>query len=254
MRLVNLVRSECWKLFTLPSTWVIAAAMTLGTWGMSYINSYGSADIAPDDPRLFSSVPIPAGYAGFDMAGWGFVFVVALGSLWGSGEYGRGGQIRTTLAATPRRGRVFVAKALLVGLLAGLLGFLSMAGGVMVTHMLARDGIDPVTLSPAVWRHLASLSYSWAMIALLCFALAVLARSAVLPLALMLPMVVGVGGFLARLAPAFRLLPTVTAESTYMYAGSGSYLNATAGMIASGLWAAVSLVVAGAVFANRDGA
>ncbi|MEE8762878.1 ATP-binding cassette domain-containing protein [Bifidobacterium subtile] len=253
-RMIRLLRSECSKLFTARSTWIIAGAMLIGTWGMSYLNAHEAVGVSTDDPRLYSNIPIPAEYNDFDMAGWGYVFAISLGAIWAASEYGRSAQIRTTLAATPRRLRVFAAKALLCVATVALLAFLSMSGGVMVTHYLAHDGIDPLGLNPAVWGHLFALAYSWAMVALLSFAFGVLTRSAIPSLAVLLPLVIGVGDFLAGLTPAFKYLPTVAAESMYTYAKSGSFLTPLLGGIIVGIWGLAPMLVAGIVFVRRDGA
>ena len=69
--MIRLLRSECSKLFTARSTWIIAGAMLIGTWGMSYLNAHEAVGVSTDDPRLYSNIPIPAEYNDFDMAGWG---------------------------------------------------------------------------------------------------------------------------------------------------------------------------------------
>lgn len=252
--MTRLLRSEFYKLFTARSTWVIAAAMLVGTWGMSYVDAYEAVGVSSDDPRLYSAVPVPAEYNGFDMAGWGYVFVVALGALWAASEYGRSGQIRTTLAASPKRLGLFGIKALVCASSVMLLSFASMSGGVMITHYLARDGISPIALNAAVWAHLAGLAYAWAMVALLAFSLGVLARSMIVPLAVLLPLVVGIGDFLVGLTPWAKYLPTVAAESLYSYSGSGTFLSPLAGGIVVGVWGLLLSAIAGFVFFRRDGA
>jgi ABC-type transport system involved in multi-copper enzyme maturation permease subunit len=73
----------------------------------------GSGDIAP----LVAGGPVPgtpadSGYGGIFA---GLIVLIALGAVFITAEYRRG-LIRTTLAATPRRGQVLAAKAIVVGL------------------------------------------------------------------------------------------------------------------------------------------
>jgi ABC-2 family transporter protein len=78
----------------------------------------GSGDIAPYVPIVD---PLGVTFKGSLI---GLVAMIALGALFITSEYRRG-MIRTTLAASPRRGRVLVAKAIVVGsvtFVAGLAG------------------------------------------------------------------------------------------------------------------------------------
>ena len=78
----------------------------------------GSGDIAPYVPIVD---PVGVSFKGSLV---GLIAVIALGALFMTSEYRRG-LIRTTFTASPRRGRVLVAKAIVIGsvtFLAGLIG------------------------------------------------------------------------------------------------------------------------------------
>lgn len=120
-------RSEWAKLASLRSTWVTSAMVLLIDVGLgvAIIASYAGR---PADPNMASGL-----VTGSDPAIWhnlilGAVFaqlvVACLGALMVTGEYSSG-QIRSTLAAVPRRGHAFWAKALVVSGFAFSLGIIS---------------------------------------------------------------------------------------------------------------------------------
>lgn len=251
MRIVNLFRSETTKLFTNVSTWVLAGVAILATWPMALTNA-GASDLPADDPRLFSSEPIPLEFQGFEMAGFGYVLVVALAALWAGNEYGSGKQIRTTLTATPQRGRVFITKTILLAVTVGIIGFLTMAGTIIITHMASGSGLDPWTLSPEIWKHIGGVTLAWMLTALIAFSVGSIARTAILPLILITPLVIGIGDFLAGFWEGAKYLPVAAGASMYSDPTAGTYLAPLAGGLIQGLWAFALLVVAGVVFSRRD--
>lgn len=249
--MMNLFRSESTKLFTNVSTWVIAGVAILATWPMALTNA-GASDLQADDPRLFSSEPIPLEFQGFEMAGFGYVLVVVLAALWAGNEYGSTMQIRTTLAATPKRGRLFLTKALLLALSVGIIGFITMTGTIIITHIASNSGLDLWTLSPEIWKHLGGVTLAWALTALIAFAIGSLARTAILPLLLITPLVIGISDFLASFWEGAKYLPVAAGASMYSDPAAGTYLDPLTGGIVQGLWALTLLFAAYATFCRRD--
>lgn len=244
-------RSETTKLFTSISTLVIAGVCVLATWPMALTNA-GASKLPVDDPRLFSAVPIPLEFQGFEMAGFGYVLVVVLASLWAGSEFGNAMQIRTTFTATPQRGRLFLTKSVLLAVSVGILGFLTMSGTIMITHLASNTGIDPWTLTPEIWKHLGGVTLAWTLTALIAFAIGSLARTAILPLLLITPLVIGIGDFLATLWDGAKFLPVAAGASMYSDPVAGSYLNPLTGGIVQGLWALVLLIAAYVSFCRKD--
>jgi ABC-type transport system involved in multi-copper enzyme maturation permease subunit len=99
----------------------------------------GSGDIAPDVPGGGSGVGGPESTIEGHLMGAfaGLIVVVVIGVMFMTAEYRRG-LIRTTLAATPQRGRVLAAKAVVIGSVtfaAGLVAAVTaVAVGVRLTH------------------------------------------------------------------------------------------------------------------------
>ena len=112
----SVFRSEWSKLASLRSTWITAAIASLITIGISvlimaqYSGMKGYADKAANYLTVGSS--------------FGQIAVAVLGALLITGEYSSG-QIRSSLAAVPRRGRLLAAKAAAVTIFSALLGLVT---------------------------------------------------------------------------------------------------------------------------------
>lgn len=252
MTALALTRSEATKLVTSRSTWILALVTVLGTWPMAWINATSAAGVAPDDPRLFSAEPIPLEYQGFEMAGFGYVLVVALAALWAGSEYGAGRQIRTTLLATPLRLRVFIVKALLIAVAIAGVGFLTMAGAIVITHAAGSTGVEPWSLTPAIWANIGGVTMAWTLTALITFAVGTIARTAIVPLIILTPLVIGIGDFLAGLWDGAKYLPVAAGAALYSDPGGAAHLDPAIGGLVQAAWATALLTIAGVAFTRRD--
>lgn len=247
-----LVRSETAKLWTVRSTWILALVTILGTWAMAWPNAASGVGLQQGDPRLFSATPVPVEYQGFDMAGFGSVLVVALAALWAGSEHGSGRQLRTTLLATPQRLRVFAVKALLLAVTAAAVGFVTMWGTLVITHAAGQTGVSPWMLTPETWASLGGVTFAWTLSALVAFAIGMLARTAIFPLILFLPLAIGLGDLLAQIWEPARYLPVVAGAAMYTDPAAGAFLAPVAGGLVQAAWAVGLLFAAAAVFVRRD--
>jgi hypothetical protein len=94
----------------------------------------GSGDVAPFEPIVD---PLHVSFFG---TLFGLIALIALGALFVTAEYRRG-MIRTTVTASPRRGRVLVAKALAVGVVAFAAGLVGAAIALPIAaHKLVANG------------------------------------------------------------------------------------------------------------------
>lgn len=250
--MIALARSEAMKLLSARSTWIITIVTMLGTLPMAWTNSASTADLPVDSELLFSSTPIAPEYQGFDMAGFGHVLVVILAALWAGSEYGDGKQIRTTLLATPRRLRVFLTKAGLLALLIAVTAFITITATIIITHAAGDNGIDPWNLTPAVWTNIGGVTITWTLTALIAFAVGTMARSMILPLILIVPLVIGIGDFLAGFWDGAKYLPTNAGTAMYSDAATGLHLTPALGGLVQAGWAALLLTVSAIVFCRRD--
>lgn len=100
----------------------------------------GSGDIAPFVPVVD---PLQVTFYG---TLFGAIAVVALGAVFITGEYRRG-MIRTTLAASPRRGRVLAAKAIVIGSVT----FAAGLAGAAVAFPFSVRKLHALGWTPPVW-------------------------------------------------------------------------------------------------------
>lgn len=130
------LRAECIKLFSVRSTWwTLGATVVLGA-GLTVVLCAANAewlasDSADESPGSFIT--------------WGMMIAqicaVVIGSLCVTSEYGTR-MIQTTFAAVPSRGRVMLAKSVLVGGLMFVLGTVTaLIGYVGGNHFLDAHGV-----------------------------------------------------------------------------------------------------------------
>ena len=177
---------------------------------------HGTGDMAPFEPIVD---PLHVSFFG---TLFGLIVVIALGALFITAEYRRG-LIRTTLASSPRRGRVLAAKTIVIGAVAFVAGLVGAAIAFPVTEQkLADNG-----WRPPVWPHYSIISGIGLQVVLGTAAIAagaailglvagvVFRRSTsavmtiiglvVVPVILAVVMPIGVGTWLLRLTPAAAL-------------------------------------------------
>jgi ABC-type transport system involved in multi-copper enzyme maturation permease subunit len=232
----------------------------------------GSGDIAPVTPGPDS--PFPAVTIEQSLAGafLGLIAIVVVAVMFFSTEYRRG-LIRTTLAATPRRGAVLAAKAMVIGAVAFVTGLAAAAVSIGIDLPKA-ESQGQVLLTASLLteaRVIIGTAAMLAVAAVLALALgAILRRSAaaiviavvtvVLPFLLTVLNVVpaGVGDWLLRLTPAAGLavgqsIPRYPQVTAVISPAQGYYpLSPYAGFAVLCLWAAAALALALVMLRRRD--
>ena len=249
---VALIRSETTKFFTSRPIAVLSILAVAGTWPMAWLNAASGVGIEPDDPRLYSAEPIAVAYRGFEMAAFGYVLIVAIAAIWARQEHGPSRQFRTTLLATPNRLAVVVVKATILAVWVAVVAFLTMWGTIVITHAVDPSGADPWALNADIWRALGGVVLAWVLTALTAFSIGSMARSAVLPLTLLVPLVMGVGDLLVGLWPGAAFLPVAAGSALYTDAAIGTALPATVGGLVAAAWAAALFIAASLVAVRRD--
>ena len=230
----------------------------------------GSGDIAPDTPGGAG----PGQTLDHTLVGAfaGLIAVVVVGTMFMTAEYRRC-LIRTTFAASPRRGRVLAAKAIVIGSVTFAAGLVAAAVAVPLSSRLLRDNgnyLYPVNTLTEV-RMVAGTAAMLAAAAVLALAIGALVRRSaiavtVVIVAIVLPYLIsvtnllpaGADQWLMRLAPAaaFSIQQTIP---NYPQAGSvcsvtgGCYpLAPWAGFAVLCAWAAAALALAVFVVRRRD--
>ncbi len=232
----------------------------------------GSGDIAPAVPGqaggedLTVTVFLVGTFAGL-------IAVIVVATMFITAEYRRG-LIRVTLAASPRRGRVLAAKAIVIGSAAFVTGLVAAAAAVILGAQLARGRLY---VFPVSWltelRMVVGTAALVAVAAVLALALGtVLRRSAaavtVVIVVIVLPYLLGVvsvlpadaADWVLRITPAAAFAvqqavpqyPQVTA--LYSPGGQGGYfpLAPWAGFAVLCGWAAIAVALAVVLLRRRD--
>jgi len=232
----------------------------------------GSGDIAPvtSDPNSpFPTVTIQQSLIGVFL---GLIVILVVAAMFFSTEYRRG-LIRTTLAATPRRGAVLAAKAVVIGAVAFAAGLVAAVVSIAV-GVPKEENQGQVLLSAPVLTDVRVIVGTAAMLgvaAVFAVALgAILRRSAaaitiavvtvVMPFLLAALNVVpaGVGDWLLRVTPAAGLavvqsIPRYSQVTTVTSPIQGYYpLSPAAGFAVLCLWAAAALALALVMLRRRD--
>ncbi len=202
----------------------------------------------------------------------GLIGVLVVAAMFITAEYRRG-LIRTTLAASPRRGRVLAAKALVIGSVTFVVGLVAATAGVTLGDRLAHANGSYVL--PVSWltevRVIVGTAAVLAVAAVLALAVGtMLRRSAaavtVVIVVIVLPYLLGVvsvlpagpADWVLRITPAAAIAaeqtvpayPQVTAAYTPMY---GYFpLAPWAGLAVLCAWAALALALAAFLLRRRD--
>jgi len=226
----------------------------------------GSGDIAPD---ATDGTPIDVLLVGVFIA---LIAMLVVGAQFITAEYRRG-LIRATLAASPRRGRVLAAKALVLGAVAFAAGLAGAAGAVLLGSPLLRasNPVYPVTALTEV-RVIAGTAVLVAVFAVFALAVGVILRhgagavtaavtAVILPylLTAAIPALpAGAGAWLLRLTPAagFAIRQVIPAypqvDASYTPFNDYFPLAPWAGLAVSCGYAALALALATYLLHRRD--
>jgi ABC-type transport system involved in multi-copper enzyme maturation permease subunit len=230
----------------------------------------GSGDIAPDTPGGAG----PGQTLDHTLVGAfaGLIAVVVVGTMFITAEYRRG-LIRTTFAASPRRGRVLAAKAIVIGSVTFAATLAAAVVAVPLSSRLLRDNgnyLYPVNTLTEV-RMVAGTAAMLAVAAVLALAIGALVRRSaiavtVVIVAIVLPYLIsvtnllpaGADQWLMRLAPAaaFSIQQTIPnypqAGNVCSVAGGCYPLAPWAGFAVLCAWAAAALALAVFLVRRRD--
>ena len=232
----------------------------------------GSGDIAPVVPGPGNGYPTSTLEQSLVGAFAGLIAIGVVGSMFFTAEYRRG-LLRTTLAATPRRGQLLAAKAVVVGLVAFAVGLV--AAIVSVALGVPRQSAQGLYVLPVPTltevRVIVGTALMVALVAVLATALgAVLRRSAVaitgVVVAMVLPFLLavlgifpdGVSDWLLRLTPAAgfaveQSIPSYFQVNHVYQPADGFYpLPPLGGFAVLCAWTAAALALALFLLRRRD--
>ncbi|MFK0402307.1 ABC transporter permease [Microbacterium sp. NPDC090225] len=189
---------------------------------------------------------------GFETAGFGQPLVILLAALISGNEY-LDGQLRTTLIATPKRGRVLAAKLVIVTVAGAAIGWVAIGSAVLIEHAaLGEYGLPLAQFTVGMGWNLLGVGINYALIALIAAAVTVIARTVIVTLVVLVPLVLGITISLVGTVPILKYLPDLAGIQLLMpYPGVG-VLDPLLGGGVMMLWAVVLIGIAWALFRTRD--
>lgn len=253
-------RSEWIKIRTLRSTWItsmIAVFLTVlfgAGSAIAYAKTEGMSDSA----------------AGGLITGttFGEIVVAVLGALVITGEYSSG-QIRSTLAAVPRRTRVFAAKSLVIAIWSFLLGVISLLLSWLVAAPFMGDeapSFSDTHIVGFIW----GTGLAFAGIALLSLGMGYLVRSTAgaITVVVILLFIISIPLSLMAMkwhwaANVSSVMPssvvqsvtdpfTVSGQTTWADTNPSLFLTHTQAVLIFGAWVLIPLIAGWFVFSKRD--
>ena len=251
------VRAEWIKLWTLRSTWItsfIAIALTV-LFGAGIAIASGQQQEGQEAAKNM----ITAGL------NFGQIVVAVLGALIITGEYASG-QIRSSLAAVPHRGRLLLSKTVVLAIVSFLLGSLSVFLSWAISKPFLGEHAGSLTDSHYA-GHIWGSGLVFATIALLALGLGFLLRSTAGTITVIVSLLFIISGPLQLAASKwpwiFKIigcLPSTVAEAvsdpfqrTTEWVGQGAqFLTHGQAIAVFAAWAIVPLLIAWFVFSRRD--
>lgn len=244
--MIRIMQAELTKTFTLRP---IQAALT-------------AALIAPPALAVASGLafdpasPVTAGLQpeshGFETAGFGQPLVILLAALIVGSEY-VDGSLRTTLLATPQRGRLFAAKLVVTAGLAALIGMIATSAAVLLKHTaLAEHGLAVTEFTSDMAWNIVTVTINYTLIALIAAAVTAIARTFVVTLVVLVPLVLGLTISLVSMLPLLRFLPDLAGIQLLTSYPRVGLLDPLPGGLVMAAWAALFLSAATHAFVRRD--
>ena len=248
----SVFRSEWSKLASLRSTWITAAIASLITIGISvlimaqYSGMKGYADKAANYLTVGSS--------------FGQIAVAVLGALLITGEYSSG-QIRSSLAAVPRRGRLFAAKAVVVTIFSALLGLVTVALTYLLSLPILGDKAGSLS-NPEYLGFFWGTAMAFAIIGLMAMSFGYILRSTAgsisLVVVLLFVILIPLGLAASKWEWVHYITDVLPSSSAAAVADPYQLLETTTKLdydvvIAAGYaWAIIPMIIAYFVFSKRD--
>ncbi|GAA3959456.1 hypothetical protein [Actinoplanes auranticolor] len=225
----DLLAAELIKIRTLPAIRIALAGTLLANGVLGILAATDAVRVAGPDG------PVPITRLGGPLLAPVYVFVAI--AVFAAGSEFRGGQVRVSLLAVPRRARLFAAKSTVCALVSVLAAVL-----VAVPFPHAATG----TAFPA-------LVTAYLLLALVGYGFAVIARTVVIPLAVLSAAALLVAPMLRGVLPDLvRYLPHDAALSLAGLPGGPEALGRAGGLLVLLSWAAACVAAAGLVFVRRD--
>lgn len=243
---MHLLRAELTKAVTHPAIAITALAALVAPPILALVTGL---NYQPTDSR-WDGFPVES--HGFEVAGFDQPLVILLAALIAGTEF-MDNQVRTTLTATPKRGRVIAAKFTIVAVLSALIGLIATSAAVVLKHAaLGEHGLAASEFTTGMLWNLGGVTLNYTLIGLIAAGLTILTRSFIVTLIVLVPMVLGLTIGLVGAIPALKYLPDLAGvQLLTSYPGIGLLEPVTGGLV-MGAWTVGLTLIAAAIFLRRD--
>lgn len=203
--------SELLKLMFSKATLIVMALVLFLQTGMAYISirqilMTGLNATPETNSCLLEAIP-PIEYLGFDVIPFGLMPMIVLGALYGANEYKKH-SMRTTLLTNGKKGVVLSSKIVVISIFSFVISLVSIFAANAITHVvLGNEGLNPLMLSPVVWKQIMFSTFSWTALTVLAFVIGFVFRTAIVPLLFLIPQAYNLGNLLAEKFAFAKYLP-----------------------------------------------
>ncbi|MCI1747632.1 MAG: ABC transporter permease [Acidipropionibacterium sp.] len=241
---IRTLRAETVKALTLRGIQAALAASIVAPFGLALASGFFS--------DLARQAQVPMESQGFEVAGFGQPLIILLAALITGTEY-LDGQIRTTLLATPRRGRVIAAKLVLVAGLSAVIGVIAIGLSVLGKRAaLSHRGLAVGGFTSHMALNLTTVALNYALLGLIAAAVTIIARTFIVTLVVLVPLVLGVTISLIGVVPAVKYLPDLAGIQLLMRYPPMGLLDPLPGGIVMAAWTLVLVGLAWWLARVRD--
>lgn len=236
--------------------WIICALVVVIQPLMALIAAKSYLQIGLDatpetHPELAQALP-PLDYFGFDIVTFGLLAMVVFGGIIGASEY-KHHQLRTTLLCQSNRIKVFCAKVLALFICSVFISFLSIYATVSITHFgLGELGLHPFYLSTIAWQFIGFSMLDWILLTILSFAIGMLFRNAIVPLAFLVPQIYNLGNYLAHRWEWGEYLPVAAGQLLFASPTDPFEHDPLRGGIVLLIWVMLTLITSYYAFIRSD--
>ncbi|WP_324784891.1 ABC transporter permease subunit [Streptomyces sp. H51] len=239
MEFTPVLHSEWLKIRTLRSLVGALCAIPLATVAFSALAAADSD--AADTDALFSV---------FFGVSFGQIAAIAFGATAVAGEF-RGGALRTTLAAVPRRGRWFAAKAVAIAAPVLVVGLVTAGASLAVGRAVLGTEADGLTWTEEA-RGVVGCAVYLTLMALLAAGLTALLRSGVATLSVLIPFLLVVSFVVGDVSGSVAdVLPDKAGQVVLHETWDGA-LGPWSGMAVTALWTSAALLAGAWRLSGRD--
>lgn len=244
--MIHTLQAELTKTFTLRSIQATILAAVIAPAALALASGIA---FDPDSP---SAAAFPSESHGFETAGFGQPLIILLAALITGTEY-LDGQLRTTVLCTPRRGRVLASKLIVIAALSASIGLIATTMAVLLKHAaLAQRGLAIGEFTVGMGWNVFGVAINYMLIALIAASITVVARTFVVTLVVLVPLVLGLTISLLGALPALRFLPDLAGiQLLTTYPGIGLLDPIPGGLVMAG-WTTLLSGAAWIAFRGRD--